>query len=40
VAWLTSVSYTSIDVLENMPLYELFEYDKIYTEMYKKKPKQ
>jgi hypothetical protein len=37
VAGLSVVSNTSIIGLENLPLYELFEYNQIYTDMLKKK---
>jgi hypothetical protein len=37
VAGLSVVSNTSITDLENMPLYELFEYEKIYEDLLKKK---
>jgi len=38
-AGLTVVSNTSIPDLMDMPLYELFEYNEIYTDMFKKKQK-
>jgi hypothetical protein len=37
VAGLSVVSNTSITDLENLPLYELFEYNQIYADMLKKK---
>jgi hypothetical protein len=39
VAGLSVVSNTSITDLENLPLYELLEYNEIYTELLKKKGK-